>query len=99
MSDVPRPFKQSLTEYLAAEERLLDMIYEKFLGSTLDEEECRLIKTIDDDMLYFDLRDLLNLAVEEAEPEIHIELKFAFVPFEQVEQEYLELFERYGNKK
>ena len=43
MSDVPRPFKQSLTEYLAAEERLLDMIYEKFLGSTLSEEERRLI--------------------------------------------------------
>ena len=98
MSDVPRPFKQALPEYVAAEERLLDMIYEKFLGSTLSDEECRKIRSIDDDMLYFDLRDLLNLPVESPEPDVHIKPKYGFVPFEQVEREYLELYEKYGSE-
>ena len=39
MSDVPTPFKKQLPEYEEREERLLRMIYEKFLGSELKEEE------------------------------------------------------------
>lgn len=39
MSDVPTPFKKQLPEYEEREERLLRMIYEKFLGSALTEEE------------------------------------------------------------
>ena len=30
MSDVPRPFKQVLPSYIEAEDRLLDLVYEKF---------------------------------------------------------------------
>ena len=95
MSDVPRPFKQFLDEYLAQEECLLEVVYGKFLGSPLSEEEQKTIKQIDDDMLYFDLRELLNEPQDEPEPEIHIELDYAFTPFEAVEQKYLELYEKW----
>ncbi len=93
MSDVPRPFKQVLPEYKESEERLLAMIYEKFLGSALSPEEEALVKTIDDDMLYFDLRELLGEKSDCDEPKLKIDLSYDFVPFEQVEREYLELFE------
>ena len=33
MSDVPRPFKKSLPEYRKQEEALLNIIYQKYLGS------------------------------------------------------------------
>ena len=94
MSDVPRPFKHSLPEYTQVEEKLLDMIYTKFLGTTLNEEEKKLVKGIDDDLLYYDLKELLNETTEGAAPEIMIELNYQVVPFEEVERTYLELYEK-----
>lgn len=96
MSDVPRPFKASLPHYVQAEEALLDMIYERFLGSVLTAEEAAVVKGIDDDMLYYDLRELLNETQEKAEPQLRIELDYTVVPFAEVEQAYLELYHKYA---
>ena len=95
MSDVPRPFKKSLPEYVQAEEALLDKIYERFLGSVVNEEEQRMVKKIDDDMLYYDLKVLLNEPSDREAPELKIELDYTVIPFEQVEQQYLEIYEKY----
>ncbi len=95
MSDVPRPFKASLPEYVQAEEALLELIYERFLGGGLSEEEQKLVKTIDDEMLYYDLKVLLHEPSERKAPELKIELDYTVVPFEQVENQYLALFEKY----
>lgn len=96
MSDVPRPFKRVLTEYQQIEEHLLDMIYEKFLGSPLDEAEERLVKGIDDDMLYYDLRELLNETSEGSEPDLQIALHYQVLPFEEVENRYLSLYQKWS---
>lgn len=95
MSDVPRPLKHTLPEYMAAEDKLLDLIYKKFLGNSLNEEEKKLVKSVDNDLLYYDLKELLNEMSEGTEPELHIELSYEFIPFERVEQTYLELYDRY----
>ena len=60
MSDVPRPLKQALPEYRAREDALLEMIYQKFLGSALTEEEQRQLNEIDDATLWYDLHVLLG---------------------------------------
>ena len=96
MSDVPRPFKQYLKEYNEFEERLLDMIYTKYLGSTLSEEEQRLLKIIDDDLLYYDLTILLREPAEGPAPKLMTDLDYTVRPFEEVEKEYLELFSVFG---
>lgn len=95
MSDVPRPLKHTLPEYMEAEDKLLDLIYEKFLGSTLNEEEQKLVKNIDNDLLYYDLKELLNEVSEGPAPKLMIELNYQFVPFEEVENTYLTLYEKY----
>ena len=92
LSDVPRPFKKHLPAYKDLEQNLLNVIYTKYLGSPLTEEEERRIKCIDDDMLYFDLLTLLNEPSNRPEPELHINLSYEVRPFENVEQEYLQLF-------
>lgn len=97
MSDVPRPFKPYLTEYKGFEERLLSVIYEKYLGRALTATEQALVKTIDDDMLYFNMRDLLNDPPDGPEPEMRSVFSQAFQPFEEVEAEYLALFRKYRN--
>ncbi len=95
MSDVPRPLKEILPEYVAAEEKLLNLIYTKFLGSTLTEEEQILVKKVDDDLLYFDLRELLGFQDLGEEPELKITLDYTLRPFAEVEQEYLALYEQW----
>lgn len=95
MSDVPGPFKKYLKDYNEIEERLLDVIYMKYLGSVLTEEEQRLLKQIDNDLLYYDLLVLLNEKSDGPAPELQIELSYEVRPFAEVEQQYLELFKKY----
>ncbi len=52
-------------------------------------------KKIDDDMLYFDLRDLLGDPDDRQEPAVKTVISHQVVPFEEVERRYLELFYRY----
>ncbi|MDO4519323.1 MAG: hypothetical protein Q4B47_03355 [Eubacteriales bacterium] len=94
MSDVPRPFKQYLQGYVEMEEKLLSMIYIKYLGSDLTEEEQKLLRQVDDDVLYYDLKILLNEPSEKTEPEMKVPFTYQFVPFEQIEKEYMEMFEK-----
>jgi 5'-deoxynucleotidase YfbR-like HD superfamily hydrolase len=95
LSDVPRPLKHSMPEYVRTEEHLLDLIYEKYLGYKLDEEEQRLVKSIDNDLLYYDLKELLNECSNDTAPKLSISLNYEFVPFDQVAQTYLELYQQY----
>lgn len=98
MSDVPRPFKDVLQEYQLLEDKLIDMIYVRFLGSKLTEEEWQLVKKVDDDLLYFDMIELLGVAQEGTAPKIQIELDYEVHPFENVETEYIDLYEKWKIK-
>ena len=96
MSDVPTPFKNELPEYQEQEEHLLSMIYEKFLGSDLTEEEQKVLKEIDHAMLWYDLEHLLGETQYGEIPELHIELDYTVHSFSEVEEEYLALYEKYS---
>ena len=85
LSDVPRPFKKTLSGYKEQEKNLLDLIYQKYLGSPLNAKE-------EHDMLWFDLTYLLNEPQERAAPEIHITIDYTVRAFEETEKEYLELY-------
>lgn len=95
MSDVPRPLKHTMTEYVRIENDLLELIYEKFLGNNLTVTESALVKAIDNDLLYYDLKELLNHNSDGDAPTLLISLNYEFIPFEQIEQTYLKLYEEY----
>ena len=95
LSDVPRPFKDKVPTYRETEDRLLGMIYEKFLGSDLTAEEARTVKEIDDAMLWYDLEHLLGEKQSTPAPEVCIDIDFTVRSFEEVEREYLGIF-RHG---
>ncbi|MBE5922159.1 MAG: hypothetical protein E7269_05350 [Lachnospiraceae bacterium] len=94
LSDVPRPLKSSFIEYRNAEAHLLDMIYAKFLAEPLTEEEKKRIKDIDDNMLYYDLIELLGETPAGTAPELATALNYEVIPFAEVENAYLEMYER-----
>ena len=52
-----------------------------------------LVKQVDDDMLYYDLKVLLNDAPQGPAPVMQTAFSYQVLPFAQVEREYLELFE------
>lgn len=95
MADVPRPLKLSMIEYQKAENRLLDMIYHKFINKPLSEKELMQIKEIDDDLLYFDLTELLNEKPNREKPLMHVHIDHTFTSFEDVEKQYLMLYEKW----
>ena len=98
MSDVPTPFKKKLPEYEIQEDRLLCMIFEKFLGSDLTKEELDLVKEIDHTMLLYDLKELLGEMTDEEMPKLHMELDYMVQPFREVEEEFLRIFTLYSRK-
>ena len=98
LSDVPRPFKAELVGYRDHEDRLLDMIYTRYLGTPLSPEEQRMAREIDDGALYYDLRDLLHNEQSEQDPQFHVIPSYDFRSFQEVEKEYLELFRYYYNR-
>lgn len=95
LSDVPRPFKRNLPEYRQAEDHLLSVLYTKFLGSDLTEEEYRQMKQIDNVMLWYDMHELLNEDIG-SKLEIHIRISYAWRPFQDVEKEYLKIYRAYA---
>ena len=95
--DVPSPLKKQLPSYAEHEEKILSMIYEKYLGSDLTTEEKKLVKDIDDRMLAYDLKLLLHEDAGEL-PVIHMELNYVFPGFEKVERDYLERFYHLVNR-
>lgn len=97
LSDITRPVKQHLQDYCRYEEHLLEVIYKKFLGSPLSQEEQKLVKIIDDDMLYYDLRDLLNEKDSRIAPVMYSSFSYKERPFKEVEEEYLSLFRKYSD--
>lgn len=95
MSDVPSPFKQYLAEYINIEDHLLYLIYTKYLGSPLTENELCLVKQIDRDMLYYDLWILLNEQPDAPKPLMKSNFSYDVLPFESVERHYLSLYDKY----
>lgn len=99
LSDVPSPFKKNMPAYRKLEQRMLEIIYEKYLGSPLTKAEEKLVKAIDEDMLYFDLLILLNEPSDREEPEMKSHFSEDFVPFDEVERRYLEIFRKLNERK
>ena len=93
LSDVTRPVKEELPMYRQIEEPLQDMIWRKWMGSDLTQEEYRQVFEIDDDILYHEFVALMQgTRLWEPAPVLRAEPEFAFSGFEQTRKAYLDLF-------
>ena len=92
ISDVTRPVKKNISNYADIEEKLLNMIYEKFLGSPLNEYEEKVVKMIDDAMLYYEFYEFTAIKLEYDLPYVCATPDFYRGTMKQVEKEYLDIF-------
>lgn len=60
ISDIIRPVKAHLSNYLEIESSIMNVIFERFGLADLSEEENVMWKQIDDDMMNFELKNLMK---------------------------------------
>ena len=94
ISDITRPIKRSLPQYLEFEEVLQNKIFDKFKLAHLTEEEHALVKEIDDSLLYYELLDLMGEEIFEERPEIISRPDLEQRDFLVVEENFLSEYER-----
>ncbi|MGN0346001.1 MAG: hypothetical protein ACI4DU_01830 [Lachnospiraceae bacterium] len=92
LSDLIRPIKQMMDGYQKMEENFLNVVINKYGLSHLTVDDWEKIKEVDDDLLMYDLVELLNEPLPESGYHIMHTPDISFRPFDEVEREYLELF-------
>ena len=92
LSDVTRPVKAALPEYLKIEKPLQEAIWNKWLEPSLTEEERKQVFEIDDAMLWHEFIPLMGARLSEEEPMLAAEPVLDFMGFQETEQRFLSLF-------
>ena len=70
-----------------------EAIWNKFLGQPLTAEERKIVFGIDDDMLHHEFFAHTGYRIAKEDPQLSSNPTYGFVPFEQVEQAFLNAFE------
>ena len=92
LSDITRPVKTVLEEYRRIEKVMQDIVFKRFLGSVPSDDEMVKIKDVDDTCLYYEFLHYMGEELSENAPEKKSEMQFAFLPFKEVENEFLKIF-------
>jgi hypothetical protein len=85
-------------EYYSIEEKLQQVIYDKFEIRDLNEEERNQMNDIDDAMLYFEFLELMGMEMFETVPVIIGQPDFLQRDFKNVEREFISKFNRLVGK-
>ena len=94
LSDITRPMKAQLSQYLKIEEKLQNIIFDKWITPTLTEEERKQIFEIDDALLYYEFVALMGEKLFETAPIIKSKPEFKFVDFKIVEDSFVNEFKK-----
>ena len=90
LSDVTRPVKHELPQYLEIEKPLQEAIWNKYLPEPMTPEEQKQVQDIDDAMLYHEFLALMDTRLAAAEPVLQAKPEFDFVGFSYWETRYLQ---------
>lgn len=92
ISDLTRPVKRNMPEYFAIEAKLQSVIYDRFGLGDLTDEERRQIEAVDDTLLHYEFKELMNYPIFDSPPEAATKHDFSPKDFTAVEHEFLETF-------
>lgn len=90
LSDVTRPVKHELPQYLEIEKPLQEAIWNKYLPEPMTPEERKQVQDIDDAMLYHEFLALMGTRLADTQPILHAKPEFDFVGFPYWETRYLQ---------
>lgn len=98
LADIMSPVKKMMPEYIAIEDRLLNVIYAKYIPDGLTVKEQRLVKEIDNTLLYYEFLHFMEERLKPTAPIMVNQPDFSFSSFAQMEQQYLTLFAQLSSK-
>ena len=98
LSDITRPVKPLLKEYLDIEACLQNKIFDKWISPCLSDEERKQIFEIDDAILYHEFLGMMQMRISDQEPTLVSRPDFAFTDFKQMENTFLNSFEALKNQ-
>lgn len=93
ISDITRPVKLHLPDYVAIEENLQNMIYDRFGLGDLSVEELKLMDEIDDVLLHYEFEALMGYSMFDTPPGKTAIFDFSQRDFTSVEKEFLAIFQ------
>lgn len=91
LSDVVRPLKKDMREYLKIEQQVQDAIFDKFVGP-LTIEERKEIFSIDDSMLAYEFKHLMKEGIDDSYEELKSTPELSFIDPTLIEEEFLWLY-------
>ncbi len=94
LSDIVRPIKDALTNYLKIEKSLQECIYKKYGLGDLTDEERQLVKSVDDDVLYHEFLNINEVRLSDEEPQLCGNPDFSQRSTTETEAEFKIMFER-----
>lgn len=94
LADITRPVKKNLLNYLDIEEVLQTAIYSKYIGQALSDEEQSQIHSVDNALLYSEFIHYMNEKLDMEAESLVTTPDFKFVSFNEVEEKYINLFNK-----
>lgn len=98
LSDIVRPIKDALTNYLKIEKSLQECIYQKYGLGDLTDEERQFVKNVDDDVLYHEFLNINEVRLGNEEPRICGSPNFLQRPTTEVEAQFKKIYEELSQK-
>lgn len=98
ISDITRPIKNHLTEYLVVEKKLQNIIYTVYGLADLTTGDQKLIKEIDDAMLAYEMEVLMDTHVNR-EKKVIGRYDLSFTMMDEVKEEFIKLTEKLLDEK
>ena len=100
LGDFVSPVKHQMREYNDAEDRMLQIIYEVFVGKTPTKEQWKIIKEIDHTLLYYEFQTLMGRSLHN-QPVSPLKSKpdFSEKYWKDVEKDFLEMYDRLKKKQ
>jgi len=93
--DIPSPVKNTFPDILDFEDKLLEVIYKKYLGTMLDEKELEIIAEIDHTLFCHEFLAIMGEQTVEVMPRLYSNPDFKTRPAIEIEEEYKRFFRKY----
>ena len=92
LSDITRPVKRKMPEYQSIEEKLQNLIWDKYLGRALTEEEYKQVFEIDDDILSYEFKEIMPRSISDNYKNLLTKPDVRFVNPAEIEAQFMALF-------
>lgn len=99
LSDITRPVKKYMPQYGQIEEKMQNVIFEALVGRIPSLEEWKMVKEIDDTMLYYEFYHFMGEELFEKPDHVVRIPSFETEGFEEIERKFLDFYTTYITKQ